>query len=75
MYEPTKCCKIVVACAILHNICVSNNLPLEEDDNHGNGDEDDENQDHVGADGHHMPRQAHIDGLIVRRRIIAQRFQ
>ena len=26
MYEPRKCCDIIVACAVLYNICVRNNL-------------------------------------------------
>jgi hypothetical protein len=29
MYDPRKCCQIVVACFILHNICVGNNLPID----------------------------------------------
>ena len=33
-YSPSQCCKIVMTCMVLHNICVSANLPFddEEDD-------------------------------------------
>ena len=30
-YAPGKVCHITVACAILHNICIDNNMPLPDD--------------------------------------------
>ena len=30
-YAPEKCCKIVVACMILHNMCIAANVPMEND--------------------------------------------
>ena len=51
MYEPAKCCKIVVVCFILHNICVTNNLPIEEDSDDTDDDTDDDDvDDRVGND-------------------------
>ncbi|XP_050062942.1 putative nuclease HARBI1 [Aphis gossypii] len=31
-YSPVKACKIVNACTILHNICIENNIPFQQDD-------------------------------------------
>lgn len=31
-YSPQTACKIINACAILHNICIENNVPLPRDD-------------------------------------------
>lgn len=27
-YKPEKCCKIINACCLLHNLCIQNNVPL-----------------------------------------------
>jgi hypothetical protein len=47
MYSPEKCCRIVLACFILHNICVQHNIPLDEDEDEDedgyNGDDGDDN--------------------------------
>ena len=32
-YVPAKCCRIIAAVFILHNICVDNNIPCLENDN------------------------------------------
>lgn len=29
-YNPTKCAKIIIACMVLHNLCVKRRVPLEE---------------------------------------------
>jgi hypothetical protein len=41
-YEPAKCCIIVLTCCILHNICVRNNLPLDNEDSDGDDSSDDD---------------------------------
>ena len=30
-HDPTKCCKIIVACMILHNICADGNIPIDDE--------------------------------------------
>lgn len=52
MYTPAKAGKIIIACAVLHNIMISRNYPLptlgddddalDTDNNDGNNDNDDE---------------------------------
>lgn len=88
-YSPEKCCKIVMACLILHNMCVEANVPV--DDESGNEDEsdDDDHEDENDAvnDGDddddvvrcpHQPpgpnpRAMRRDGVRVRQQLI-QRF-
>ena len=41
-YEPGKCCKIVVACMVLHNMCVSAQIPLNGDDDNDSNEGSDE---------------------------------
>lgn len=31
-YKPEKCCKIINACSVLHNMCIENNVPLIENE-------------------------------------------
>lgn len=31
-YEPTKCAKIINACAVLHNLCLNDGIVIEDDD-------------------------------------------
>lgn len=65
LYHPQKACDIVVAVAVLHNMCVSNNVPIEpREENH--------------RDNGHIDRQRyagdHNDGSAVRERLINDRF-
>ena len=67
MYDPLKWCQISVACFILHNICMRNNLPMDDENDDGNdGDGNDDNGIIV--------RQGNAEGMQVRRRLINQRF-
>jgi len=65
MYKPLKCYRVIVACFILHNLCVQNNLPFEADDDE---DESDDN------DGENLVAKANAVGLQVRRQLINARF-
>jgi len=29
-FQPAKCCKVVMACMRLHNLCIDNNVPIPE---------------------------------------------
>lgn len=79
-YAPVKCCKIIVVCMILHNMCMDANLPLNEDDS--DGDDDDDEHDMIGdiVMGDHdneaagRNRRQNNDGVYVRRRLIEHRF-
>ena len=66
-YDPLKCCKIIVTCSILHNMCVEANLPIDVDDEDDDGDENGLNC--------VINRQVHGNGANVRRQLIQQRFQ
>ncbi len=72
-YDPVKCCKIILACMILHNICI--NLPMDEDgvpDDIDDSDDDREDNSQLG-DGHERPQNRNV-GVEVRRRLVEQRF-
>ena len=77
MYVPTKCCEIIVACFMMHNICIEHNLPLDDDDDDDDEDDDEDDDDNVGGvninhgDGAH----AHNTGALTRRQLINDRFQ
>ena len=78
-FEPGKCCKIVVACMMLHNMCVTAQLPLEmceDDDNDENNDEgndgDEENVNNDGADLLHRGVQG--GAVQIRRNLAHERF-
>ncbi len=74
-YEPGKCCKIVVACMVLHNMCVNAHLPLDEgnDDEEGS-DEDADDDDNDMDNAAFIDRRAH-QGAVQRRRDLAhERF-
>ena len=79
MYDPLKCCRLIVACFILHNICIQNNLPLEDEDDDEGDDEggDDEHDENGGHDnGRNVAvRQINVAGLQARRQLINARFQ
>ena len=63
MYSPRKACDITVACVILHNICISNRIPIQDPDPRDAG--------RIQRVQYH----GHInDGVNVRGRIIAGRF-
>lgn len=32
LYDPEKVCQIILACCVLHNICLSHGIELEEDE-------------------------------------------
>jgi hypothetical protein len=63
MYSPRKACDITVACVILHNICISNRIPIQDPDPRDAG--------RIQRVQYH----GHInDGVNVRGRLIAGRF-
>ena len=63
LYDERKCCAVVIAAAILHNICVHHRVPIEIDWDIGN-----EEQEKVDDNGM-APA-----GIAVRRELIANRF-
>lgn len=65
MSNPTKCCKIIYAVCILHNICINKNIPMPEDD--GNSEDGD-------AELRHIYREHHDDEQTTRNNLIANRF-
>ena len=71
MYEPVKCCRIIVACFMLHNICTEHNLPIDDEgqERDENDDGDNENDNNV------VVRRANEGGIQVRRQLIHARFQ
>ena len=80
-YSPGKCCKIIIACFILHNMCVAANEPIpdddsdesnDDDDEQHSGDEDDDNNQNNRAD---FDIQDEVDGLRVRNNLINTRFR
>jgi hypothetical protein len=74
-YSPGKCCKIIIACFILHNMCVKANIPVDEDE------DGDENEDE-GSDGEDGDNHARVnfggvaqgDGWQVRQNLANTRF-
>ena len=73
-YAPGKCCKIILACMILHNMCIDANVPLPDDDE----DEDDSDDNDDNNDGHNDRAAFDVrnerDGFEVRRHLINTRF-
>ena len=77
-FEPGKCCKIVVACMVLHNMCVDARLPadMDEDDDSDDdsSDEDGEEQD-VNNDAAVLIQHGAQGGAVqIRRNLAHQRF-
>ena len=80
-YEPEKCCQIIVACMVLHNMCIDGNVPL--DDENDDDDEDNANDnDEVFGDfvaeneNHDAGEEQQIrNGWRVREQLVEQRFQ
>ena len=76
-FRPERCVVVVVATAILHNICIQRRLPLPNDDervgaddnNEGNDSDSDEDDDN---DRRQMNRN---DGIITRDDVIRMFFQ
>ena len=55
-YGPGKCCKIIIACFILHNMCIQANIPIIDEDEDDVEDDEDEGEsegesDHDDRDG------------------------
>ncbi|XP_067142706.1 putative nuclease HARBI1 [Centruroides vittatus] len=65
-YVPEKSAKIVMACAILHNICVAFNIPTEEIC----GNDDDDDDDSINE----IEHSANQNAVNVRQQLILQRF-
>ena len=61
---PETCSKIIMACAVLHNICIDNRLPQEEDSADDSDDDDMSTQ----------PSMQQSNGAKSRARLIQQRF-
>jgi hypothetical protein len=72
-YSTGKCCAIIVACMVLHNMCIDGHVEGDYDDNED--DENDEDDDNNAID-HAVVQQIQqdADGWQVRRDLIAQRF-
>ena len=72
-YSPVKCCKIIVACMVLHNMCMEANIQLDEEEDEQN--DEDNNGDQLELQ---VPRENHpigrLDGWQIRRQLINQRF-
>jgi hypothetical protein len=66
LYTPLKCCDIVIAVVVLHNLCIIHHLPLPANDN-------------IPLDRGHIDRQPYArrinDGVAVRGRLINGRFR
>ena len=77
-YAPAKCCNIILACTILHNMCIDANVDLAEDgddddnEDDGNSDSSDDEDDH--ANDNAPNRRVVRDGWQVRRDLINHRF-
>ena len=72
VYKPGKCCKIIVTCMVLHNICIEHNIPLNDDD-----EEEDENDDDdavVQQEDENEQYSINNDGFQVRRQLVERRF-
>jgi hypothetical protein len=63
MFTPDKCCRIIIATAILHNICISRRIPLLEEL------EPEAEDDGVVYDG------LDVDGIRGRARVVEQYFR
>ena len=83
-YTPAKLCQIILACSILHNICINGNVPFEEDDDNsddesGNEDDDyneDRGDNNGGNEGGNVGgnNNRHNDGWLARMNLIQHRF-
>ncbi|XP_052818064.1 putative nuclease HARBI1 [Mya arenaria] len=71
-YTPVKCAKIITAVAVLHNICVSRNLPFidDNDDRVDDNDNDNKGDDNDGNDGENNNE----DGRQTRNNLIRETF-
>ena len=68
-YRPAMCCKIILAVGVLHNMCISNNVPLPEDE--------EEVPNNPDADVNERPPPGigdRVDGLRTRNHLVASRF-
>lgn len=77
MYGPEKCCKVVVACCMLHNICIAANIPLDNDGSSSeSADSSDDSDEEDGYDGGNVADGAEHDqdGVQVRNALVANRF-
>lgn len=63
---PERCTKIITSCAVLHNICISNNIPVPSTD-----DDDDDTDDNITF----VDNTPNIRANNIRSKLIAQRFQ
>lgn len=66
-FEPTVASKITNACAVLHNLCIKYNVPLDDEDeiNSNDDNDDDSNVNNI---------QSHARGAVVRNNIIRNYF-
>jgi hypothetical protein len=72
-YAPEKCCKIIVACMILHNMCMDAGIPLEDDDDLPR-EEDEDEEDRIERPLLMRNNNRRGDGWNVRQRLIQERF-
>lgn len=76
MFTPEKCCKVVVACFILHNKCIQNHLPLNDncDDDEMEDQDPPIHQVDIVDFAQNAGHAGHAQGQAVRTRLINQRF-
>lgn len=77
--EPERASKIIVSCAVLHNICVQNNLPLRQDQDWDGQQRPRRRRARVGgevfAPAGRQLQMMDPNGAIVRQRLIDTRFR
>jgi hypothetical protein len=73
MYAPDRCIHIITACLILHNVCVLNNLPVDEEDVVPADENDEQAGNDINYPGDNF-NPAQTSGRIVRQRLVEGRF-
>ena len=76
MFRPERCIVVVVATAILHNICIVRRLPLPDDDERVDADEGDDSDKDDDNDADDVHRQNNRnDGVVTKDDLIRTAFQ
>ncbi|XP_062586830.1 putative nuclease HARBI1 [Saccostrea cucullata] len=78
--SPQKACQVVMACAVLHNICKDRQIPITDDDDNNDTSDDEDSGDDT-AQGHHVQarndgaaRGNNINGILYRQQFAATHF-
>ncbi|XP_061184381.1 putative nuclease HARBI1 [Saccostrea echinata] len=76
--SPQKACQVVIACAVLHNICKDRQIPIpaddDDDDSNDEDDSDDYAQDHMQAGNDGAARGNNINGTLYRQQFAETHF-